>query len=302
MQLLAWSFNSYTLFVSLMALALGVVVGSFCNVVILRLPQMVFRELEPDPGSSTLNLLQPASHCPSCLHPLSAKHLAPIVSYFLLHGQCAFCMQPISSRYWRTETVVGLWWLFCAWKFQLLDPDMPLNSGQYFSSNLMLPQALSALLWATFGSALVCLAQIDWEHQLLPDAITQPFLWIGLLSANFGLLGITAKESLLGACTGYMSFWLIANIYRLLCARDGMGQGDMKLLAMLGAWLGPLTLIPLVLLASTSGAIVGIWRLKVNKNLSMNEPIAFGPFLIFASFALLFWGPHLALRFLGLGT
>ncbi len=301
MQLLTGFFNSYTLLVSLVAFALGGVVGSFCNVVILRLPQMVIRELDTDPNLSSLGLAYPASHCPKCLHPLSAKHLAPIVSYFLLQGQCAFCAQTISARYWRTEAVVGLWWLFCAWKFQLLDPDMPLNLGQSLTSNLMLPQALSALLWATFGSALVCLAQIDWEHQLLPDAITQPFLWLGLLSASFGLLGITAKESLLGASTGYMSFWLIANVYRLLYERDGMGQGDMKLLAMLGAWLGPLALIPVVLLASTSGAIVGIWRLKVNKNLSLNEPIAFGPFLILASFALLFWGPHLALRFLGLG-
>lgn len=293
-------FTPETLFIALMALAVGLVVGSFCNVVILRMPQMLLSQEHNDPNAQTLDLIQPSSHCPQCLHPLSARHLLPIVSFFLLKGRCAFCAQAISARYWRTEALVGLWWLFCAWKFQLLHPDMLLGVSRGLSLSPLPTQALSALLWASLGSALVCLAQIDWEHQLLPDAITQPFLWLGLISASFGLLGITTEESLLGACAGYMSLWLIALAYRLLCAREGMGQGDMKLLALLGAWLGPLSLIPLVLLASTSGALVGIWRLKVRQDLALDEPMAFGPYLIFAAFVLLFWGPQFALQFLGL--
>jgi len=310
LPLLSLPLSPYTLFVALMALILGLVVGSFCNVVILRVPQMLLREAQSEQHTTPLDLQQPSSHCPHCLHPLSPRHLIPILSYFWLKGRCAFCTQPISKRYWRTETLVGLWWLFCAWKFQLLNPDLSLNAASGLSTNLslassstlLIPQALSALLWASLGSAMMCLAQIDWEHQLLPDAITQPFLWLGLLGASFGLLGISVKESLWGASLGYMSFWLIAYLYRLLCGRDGMGQGDMKLLALLGAWLCPLAIIPLVLLASTSGAVVGIWRLKVSKDLAMNEPIAFGPFLILSAFMLLFWGPHSALQFLGLGA
>jgi len=294
------SLDAVSLWVGLLSLLLGAVVGSFCNVVILRLPKMLLENSETTPTHSPqpFDLSTPPSHCPQCSKRLQPSHLIPILSHWWLKGKCAFCGQVIPSRYWKTELLVSLWWLFCAFKFQLLNPTLSLEP----LGTLFVTQGLSALLWALMGSALMCLTQIDWEHQLLPDAITQPLLWLGLLGANFGLLNLTPQEALWGAAVGYTSFWVIANGYRILCARDGMGQGDMKLLAALGAWMGPLSLIPLVLLASTCGAIVGIWRLKVKKDLSLNEPIAFGPFLIFAALTLLVLGPKVVLHFLGLGA
>ena len=283
---------------ALLAAMLGLMVGSFCNVVILRIPQMLMQEDTPSDPCPSLSLMQPRSHCPSCLHPLRPQHLIPVFSFFWLKGRCAFCAQAISPRYWKTELMVCAWWVFCAFKFQVLS----LLGQSDLAPALFLSQLASALLWAMLGSALICLAQIDWEHQLLPDAITQPFLWLGLLSAHVGLLGLSPKASLLGAVIGYMSFWLVANIYLLLSSREGLGQGDMKLLALLGAWMGPMSLIPLVLLASTSGAVVGLWRLKVSKDLDIHEPIAFGPFLILSAFTLLIIGPHQVLELLALSN
>jgi len=283
---------------ALLAALLGLLVGSFCNVVILRMPQMLMQEDAPSSPPPSWGLVKPRSHCPSCLHPLRPKHLIPVFSFFWLKGRCAFCAQSISPRYWKTELMVCAWWVFCAVKFHVLS----LLGQSDLATALFLSQWASALLWAMLGSALICLAQIDWEHQLLPDAITQPFLWLGLLSAHFGLLGLSPKSSLLGAVIGYMSFWLVANIYLLLSSREGLGQGDMKLLALLGAWMGPMSLIPLVLLASTSGALFGLWRLKVSKDLDIHEPIAFGPFLILGAFTLLIVGPHHVLEFLALSN
>ena len=276
----------------------GLIVGSFCNVVVWRLPQMLLQEDTQSLSTKRVNLMWPRSHCPHCLHPLRPQHLVPVLSFMWLKGQCADCAQKISPRYWATELLVSLWWMFCAVKFQLLD----LSAHDSLAQHLFLTQWTSAFLWALMGSALICLAQIDWEHQLLPDAITQPFLWLGLLSAQFGLLGLTAKSSLLGAAMGYMSLWVIAKIYRLASSRDGLGQGDMKLLALFGAWMGPLSLIALVLLASSAGALFGLWRLKVSKDLDLHEPIAFGPFLILAAFTLLLLGPDQVLAFLALRT
>ncbi len=284
--------NAFGLMVAMLAAVLGLVVGSFCNVVILRLPRMLMQEA----AHNTLNLTAPRSHCPKCLHPLQWQALIPVVSFFWLKGRCAHCAESISARYWKTEALVSLWWLICAAQFQLLK-----LSGQVGGLQpLFYTQATSALLWALMGSALICLAQIDWEHQLLPDAITQPFLWLGLLSASGGFLALSTKESLWGAVTGYLCFWGIAKIYLLVSKREGMGQGDMKLLALFGAWLGPLPLIPLVLLASTSGALFGLWRLKIKKDLDIDEPIPFGPFLIASAFALLLLGPNQVLHFLAL--
>ena len=276
----------------------GLIVGSFCNVVVWRLPQMLLQEDTQGLSAKRVNLMWPRSHCPHCLHPLRPQHLVPVLSFMWLKGQCADCAQKISPRYWATELLVSLWWMFCAVKFQLLD----LSAHDSLTQHLFLTQWTSAFLWALMGSALICLAQIDWEHQLLPDAITQPFLWLGLLSAQFGLLGLTPKASLLGAAMGYMSLWIIAKIYFLLSSRDGLGQGDMKLLALFGAWMGPLSLIALVLLASSTGAVFGLWRLKVKKDLDLHEPIAFGPFLILAAFTLLLLGPEQVLAFFGLKT
>jgi leader peptidase (prepilin peptidase)/N-methyltransferase len=284
------------MFVALLAALLGATVGSFCNVVILRLPRMLIEETSSSIDPQGLSLSAPRSHCPKCLHPLHWHQLMPVVSFFWLKGRCAHCNESISPRYWRTEVLVSLWWLFCAGQFQLFK----LSALAPGLQPLFYTQATSALLWALMGSALICLAQIDWEHQLLPDAITQPFLWLGLLGASCGFLGLSAKDSLWGAALGYLSFWGIAKIYLLFSKRDGMGQGDMKLLALFGAWLGPLSLIPLVLLASTSGAGFGLWRLKITKNLGMNDPIPFGPFLIASAFALLLLGPHQVLHFLAL--
>jgi len=271
-------------------LLLGLLVGSFLNVVIHRLPRMLERQWqreaallqgqEPDP-LPRYDLIQPRSACPACHAPIAARHNVPVLSWLWLRGRCHHCKAPISARYPLVELFTALASAVVAWRFGY---------------------GAATLLGLLLTWALIALALIDLDTQLLPDAITQPFLWLGLLSAHFGLLGLSPKSSLLGAVIGYMSFWLVANIYLLLSSREGLGQGDMKLLALLGAWMGPMSLIPLVLLASTSGALFGLWRLKVSKDLDIHEPIAFGPFLILGAFTLLIVGPQHVLEFLALSN
>ena len=274
---------------------LGLVIGSFCNVVILRLPKMMLEDNAHEEFKA-LSLSSPSSQCPHCNTPLKARELMPVLSFMLQGGKCLHCKTPISWQYPLVETFCALWWGFCAHQFLALPvAHEPLILG--------LPALyLSALLWSLLGSALLCLSFIDLAHHLLPDAITQPLLWAGLIAAHLGLLGIDLDHALMGAVMGYASLSAIALVYKLFTGLDGMGQGDMKLLAVFGAWIGAWSLIPLVFLASSLGLLVGVAQLLLKKDMNLKSEIAFGPFLITSFLVLLLIGPSHALELMGLSS
>ena len=257
----------------LWATALGLCVGSFVNVIIHRLPAVA---LDPE-ASSWQALWQPRSHCPHCQHPLPATHLVPVLSWLLLRGRCGFCRHPIAWRYPVVEAATGaLWWL-CAAQWGL---------------------GIEGLLWAVFASALLALAWIDAQTTLLPDALTQPLLWLGLLASQQQWLGLPLSEAVAGAMLGYASLWLVATVFERITGKVGMGAGDFKLLAALGAWLGPLALLPLVLLASVLGAGVGL-LLQRRGVLAHGGYLPFGPFLALGAGVMVLEGPALQRVLLG---
>lgn len=255
-------------------LALGLMVGSFLNVVIHRLPLMMQAEWAGDDAAQphpvpTFNLAWPSSHCPHCHHRLCWRENIPVLSFLVLRGQCAHCKTPISWRYPIIELITaGLFlWIFeqHGWSF-------------------------SALAWAGFASALVTLAAIDADTYLLPDAITQPLVWSGLLAASMDLSSITLYDALWGAAAGYLFLWSVYWLFKVITGKEGMGQGDFKLMAALGAWLGWPTLLSLVLIASFSGVLGGI-GLKLRNHLPENGELPFGPFLVFAGLWVMAIGP-----------
>jgi leader peptidase (prepilin peptidase)/N-methyltransferase len=289
---------------------LGLVIGSFCNVVILRLPKMMLAAIEDEVQAShtpeglsqmgieneSVSLSHPGSHCPHCGTPLKARELIPLLSFILQGGKCLHCKASIAWQYPIVEILSALWWGFCAHQF-LAHPisNEPLILG--------LPALyLSALLWSLLGSALLCLSFIDLAHHLLPDAITQPLLWTGLIAAHLGLLGIDLDHALVGAVMGYASLSTIALGYKLFTGLEGMGQGDMKLLAVFGAWIGAWSLITLVFLASGLGLVFGVAQLLLKKDMNLKSEIAFGPFLITSFLVLLLIGPSHALELMGLSS
>lgn len=275
----------------------GLVVGSFCNVVILRLPLMLLEsaaEESPSPTAPILTLSKPASHCPNCQTPLKPLELIPLVSFVKQRGLCLHCKNPISWQYPAVELLSALWWGFCAHQF-LISPS--LGNPIFLGISVLF---WSALLWSLLGSALLCLCFIDLSHHLLPDALTQPLLWCGLIGAHFGLLGIDLDHALIGAVVGYASLWVIAWIYKILTQHEGMGQGDMKLLAVFGAWIGAWSLLPLVFLASSLGLSWGLFQMARHHAVNLKSEIAFGPFLIASFLSLLLFGPSQALELMGL--
>ena len=245
----------------LWVLALGLAVGSFLNVVIYRLPRML-------EGIETETLSIPSSHCPSCKTPLKIWHNIPLVSYALLKGRCGFCKASIHWQYPLVEFANACLWLMCAWHWGV---------------------QVSALSWAICMSFLLALSVIDWQTTYLPDALTQPLLWLGLLASSVGFTDISVQHAVWGAVAGYGSLWLVATVFEHLSGKEGMGAGDFKLLAALGAWLGPFALIPLVLMASVSGALVGIW-MQSTQRLARGGYVPFGPFLAAAGAVQAFWG------------
>ena len=255
---------------------LGLLVGSFLNVVIHRLPLMLeqrwTRECAELNGQealpeATLGLAQPRSHCPSCSAPIRWYQNIPLLSFALLRGRCASCQAPISWRYPLVEALTGI--LF-AW--------VVARHGN----------GMAGLVGCGLAAALVALAWIDWDTTLLPDDITLPLAWAGLIVAALGWSGVSLADSLWGAVAGYLSLWLINRGYALVRHEDGMGNGDFKLLAALGAWFGWQALLPIVLLASISGAAVGI-GLKLVDQLREGRYVPFGPFLVLGGlWALLF--------------
>jgi leader peptidase (prepilin peptidase)/N-methyltransferase len=235
----------------------GLMIGSFLNVLIHRLPRMIMAEPELTHGHETYDLCWPASHCPQCHTPLKIWHNIPLLSFVCLRGRCGFCQHPISRLYPAVELVTGAIWLACAWRWGV-------NA--------------TGLGWAFFTSVLLALAVIDWQTTLLPDDLTQTLVWTGLIASAAGGLPLPLDQSVWGAVTGYLSLWSVAYVFERFTGKQGMGAGDFKLLAGLGAWLGPLALIPLVLLASSAGAIVGL-VLKFKGQLNEEGYIPFGPFL-----------------------
>jgi leader peptidase (prepilin peptidase)/N-methyltransferase len=257
----------------------GLAIGSFLNVVIHRLPRMLEAQWAaearahadhelPDDGPG-YNLAVPASHCPHCHAALRWTDNIPVLSYLWLRGRCRTCQAPIGWRYPAVEL------LTCAlfvWSFAVHGASA------------------SALAWAGFASALLALAAIDADTHLLPDAITQPLVWAGLLAAAWQLSDQSLPNALWGAVAGYLFLWTVYWLFKLLTGKEGMGQGDFKLLAALGAWLGWPALVSLVLIASLSGVAGGL-LLRARGQLGEDGYIPFGPFLAFAGWWVMTWGP-----------
>jgi leader peptidase (prepilin peptidase) / N-methyltransferase len=267
-----------------LALTLGLCVGSFLNVVIHRLPKMMEREWREQcaelagtaaPAERRYNLLVPRSACPACGVPITALQNVPVVSWLALRGRCAACGAPIAPRYPVVEAAAALIGAYAAWRFG---------------------PTLAALGAAAFGWALLALAVIDLDTQLLPDDITLPLLWAGLL-INIGGTFVPLRSAVIGAIAGYLALWLVYWGFKLATGKEGMGQGDFKLLAAVGAWLGWQKLPLVILLSSVVGAAVGI-ALIVFARHGREKPIPFGPYLAAAGVIALFWGEHIARRWL----
>ncbi|MCL6416085.1 A24 family peptidase [Aestuariirhabdus sp. Z084] len=273
------------------ALLLGLVVGSFLNVVIYRIPIMLQRDWkrqcdelleqeasEPSDGHpERFNLITPNSHCPKCDKEIKPWENIPLISYLALGGKCSRCKNPISPRYPLVELVTGLLTLLLAWE---------LGAGW--------PMALaSLLLWA-----LVSLTMIDIDHQLLPDNITLPLLWLGLFANSFGLF-TSLNDAVLGAIAGYLSLWSVFWLFKILTGKEGMGYGDFKLLAALGAWLGWQALPLIILLSSVVGAVLGILMISIQGR-DRATPIPFGPYLAIAGFIALLYGDTITSSYLQL--
>jgi len=268
---------SHVLAFVLFAALLGLLIGSFLNVLIYRLPIMMQREwraqaleyLEcpPEPVRERFNLLLPSSRCPHCDHQIRSWENIPLVSWLALRGKCSSCRAPISSRYPLVELACGLLSGYVAWHF-----------GFTWQAGAML-----VLTWG-----LVAMSMIDIDHQLLPDSLVLPLLWLGLILNNFGLF-VSLESALWGAVAGYLSLWSVYWLFKLVTGKEGMGYGDFKLLAMLGAWGGWQVLPLTILLSSVVGAVLGTILLRVQRAES-STPIPFGPYLAIAGWIALLWG------------
>jgi len=271
---------------TILAGLLGLFVGSFLNVVIHRLPRMMERDWhaqaaelrgEEPPASERFNLATPRSRCPHCGHQITLLENIPLVSYLLLRGRCGHCGAGISKRYPTVEATSALLSAYAAWHFG-------------FGA-----AALGALL---FVWAMVALTFIDLDTQLLPDDITLPLLWLGL-AFNLGATYAELPAAVIGAMAGYLALWSVFWVFKLATGKEGMGYGDFKLLAAIGAWLGWQMLPLTILLSSLVGAVVGI-ALIVFARHGRNVPIPFGPYLAAAGLIALFWGERITERYLGL--
>lgn len=263
---------------------MGLMVGSFLNVVIYRLPKMMEREWHNNclelqgkeiPTQTSYTLSKPRSACPKCGHKITALENIPILSYLILRGRCRGCKTPISLRYPLIETLTGVLVGLISWKFG-------------YSS--------TALFASMFTFALIALTFIDFDTQLLPDDITLPLLWLGLLfNLNFGFTDL--KSAVIGAAAGYLILWSVYWLFKLIRGKEGMGYGDFKLLAAIGAWFGWKLLPAVILLSSTLGAVIGIALIILTKR-GKEVPMPFGPFLAIGGIAALFFGQQLAAIYL----
>ena len=259
---------------------LGLVVGSFLNVVILRLPERMAAgwrqeardvlELEADPAPLPPGIVREPSHCPHCKHPLSALDNIPLFGWLLLRGRCRYCQAKISIQYPLVELLSGVLSAVIVWKFGL---------------------SWMALAGLLLTWTLVALSGIDFRTQLLPDQLTFPLLWLGLLLALLPMF-VTAPAAILGAAIGYLSLWSVYWLFKLLTGKEGMGYGDFKLLAALGAWMGPVALLPIILLSSLIGALVGGSLIALRRH-QREVPMPFGPFIAAAGWVWFVAGPDL---------
>jgi leader peptidase (prepilin peptidase) / N-methyltransferase len=275
---------------------IGLLIGSFLNVVIHRLPKMLeaqwaaeYSEMQLDnvgkeaPAAAPaekFNLLVPRSRCPQCGHQITWYENIPVISYLFLRGKCSACRTPISLRYPMVELVTGALFFFCATRF-----------GWSYDT----------LMWCAFCAAIVALAGIDWDTTLLPDDITLPLLWLGLAAATlrWNPMVSSVSDAIWGAIVGYLALWSVYWVFKLATGKEGMGYGDFKLLAALGAWFGWQALVPIILMSSVIGAIVGI-GMKMTSGLREGGYIPFGPFLAGAGLTALIFGPQSILRAVGL--
>ena len=248
---------------------IGLLFGSFLNVVIYRLPKMMERQWAaelaqveasnqgkepPEDTQPTFNLMTPRSRCPACGHVVQWHENIPVVSYLLLRGRCSSCKTRISPRYPLVELATGA-------------------------------------AWCGLSAALVALAFIDWDTTLLPDDITLPLLWAGLLASALQWINVPLFASVMGAAAGYLSLWLVYWGFKLATGKEGMGYGDFKLFAALGAWFGWQALVPIILMSSVIGAIIGI-AMKIFSSLREGGYIPFGPFLVGAGLTAMVFGPN----------
>jgi len=265
-------------------------IGSFLNVVVYRLPIMMQRDwksqcceyleienLMPDSNESSakfrvFNLQKPDSHCPLCNHKIKAWENIPVLSYLALGGKCSSCKTKISLRYPSVEFITGM-----------LSGLVGVTYGATW-----LTLALLLLTWS-----LITLTLIDIDHQLLPDDITIPLIWLGLLvnTLDFGF-GVSLRDAVIGAIAGYLVLWVFYWVFKFVTGKDGMGHGDFKLLAALGAWMGWQNLLPIIILSSSAGAVFGILMIIIKKR-DQSLPIPFGPYLAGAGFIMLIWGTQL---------
>lgn len=262
------------------ATVFGLMVGSFLNVVIHRMPKMMEQEWQRNCAelrseavdtAPTYNLVTPRSGCPACGHKIHAWENIPILSYLLLGGKCSSCKAPISVRYPLIEAAAGLLAGLIAWRFGF--------SG-------------TALAAMAFSFSLLALTFIDYDTQLLPDDITLPLLWLGLLF-NLGHGFTDLHSAVIGAVAGYLVLWSIYWIFKLVTGKEGMGYGDFKLLAAIGAWFGWQLLPAVLLLSSVVGSIIGIGMILLAQR-GRSAPIPFGPYLALGGICALFWGEKLA--------
>ncbi|MEK9593847.1 MAG: A24 family peptidase [Luminiphilus sp.] len=275
-------------FFTLTCAALGLVVGSFLNVVILRLPKMMEqgwqRECcevldQPVPDQEPISLSHPGSHCPGCGAAIKPWQNIPVISWLVLRGQCAQCGMGISMRYPAVELVTGVLSGLAAWQF---------GFGIEALSAL-------ALIWM-----LVALAGIDIDTQLLPDSITLPLLWLGL-AVNLFAVWTPLSSAVIGAMLGYGSLWSVYWLFKLVTGKEGMGYGDFKLLGALGAWFGWQAVPLMILLSSFVGAALGI-AILLSKRQGRDTPMPFGPYLAGAGLLTLFFGDTLITEYLQLVT
>ncbi|WP_010462016.1 prepilin peptidase [Acidovorax radicis] len=267
---------------------LGLLIGSFLNVVIYRLPKIMERQwaeevraaqvlggqedVHPSAPSDheRFNLMVPRSRCPSCGHIVQWYENIPVLSYLFLRGRCSACKTRISVRYPLVEMATGALFFLCIQRWGMTP---------------------TGFVWCGFSAALIALAFIDWDTTLLPDDITLPLLWAGLLASALQWIEVPLYASVLGAAAGYLSLWLVYWGFKLATGKEGMGYGDFKLFAALGAWFGWQALVPIILMSSVIGAIIGI-AMKVFSSLREGGYIPFGPFLVGAGFTAMVFGPN----------
>jgi len=276
---------SHVLAFVLCALLIGLLVGSFLNVLIYRLPKMMHRdwreqareilELPVEAQAATFNLVLPNSSCPHCAHEIKPWENIPVVSYLFLRGKCSSCEAPISLRYPLVELTCGVLSAYIAWHF-----GFTWQAG--------------GMLLLTWG--LLAMSLIDADHQLLPDSLVLPLLWLGLIANSFGQF-TSLEDALWGAIAGYLSLWSVYWLFKLVTGKEGMGYGDFKLLAMLGAWGGWQVLPLTILLSSLVGAVLGLLMLRL-RNAETSTPIPFGPYLAIAGWIALLWGEQITASYL----